>query len=142
MSLLNREPEGTILREIHNFVAEDTTKLKAKTKGVAYYDIPLVGFANANDPLFTDYKEIIGGFHMTPMEILEHAFPKHEVLHEGASVISWALPVSEYVRESNRSETRCCMAGGTSRWDLCRTQYRPGNRHTVVHTRLWRGSRE
>jgi epoxyqueuosine reductase QueG len=58
-----------------------------------YFDEPLVGFASAEDSLFHDYRQIIGPFHLLPGEILPGA----------ATVISWILPVSRIVRESNRA---------------------------------------
>lgn len=64
--------------------------------GEPYFDAPLVGFAAAGDPLFTEYKQIIGDFHQTPGEILDGA----------ATVICWVLPVTLATRESNRREDR------------------------------------
>lgn len=58
------------------------------------YDEPLVGFAAATDPLFQQYKEVIGPFHLTPRELLPTA----------ATVIVWILPMSLAVRSSNRRE--------------------------------------
>ncbi len=66
-----------------------------------FFDAPLAGFASANDPLFTDYKEIIGDFHLTPAELFNGEF--NDQLHSG-TVISWILPVAEPVRRSNRYE--------------------------------------
>jgi hypothetical protein len=36
--------------------------------GERYFDEPLVGFTSAADPLFTEYRKIIGPFHRTPTE--------------------------------------------------------------------------
>jgi len=58
-----------------------------------YYDPPLVGFAAAADPLFPEYKEIIGDLFRTPNEWLPRA----------VTVISYFLPFSEEVRISNRA---------------------------------------
>jgi epoxyqueuosine reductase QueG len=60
-----------------------------------YYDEPLVGFSLAQDPIFIDYRQIIGPFHLLPGELLLGA----------ASVISWILPISRTVRNSNRKQT-------------------------------------
>jgi epoxyqueuosine reductase len=59
-----------------------------------YFEEPLVGVAAAADPLFTEYRRIIGPFHRTPGEILEGA----------VSVVCWALPISPSTRKSNRPE--------------------------------------
>ncbi len=59
-----------------------------------YFDEPLVGYAAADDSLFTEYKRIVGDFHQTPSEILP----------EAKTVICWALPVTHTTLESNRKE--------------------------------------
>jgi len=62
---------------------------------VAYLDEPLVGIVSANDPIYTEYQNIIGPFHLLPEDLLAGA----------VSVISWVLPISRAVRESNRLQT-------------------------------------
>lgn len=59
-----------------------------------YFDQPLVGISSACDPLFLDYKQVIGTFHLTPQELLPSA----------QSVVSWILPISVEVRTSNRQQ--------------------------------------
>ncbi len=73
----------------------------------AYFSTPLVGFADACDPLFSELKHIIGAFHLTPREMLERFFPGHKGSWDGSSVVSWILPFSRDVRERNRSATFC-----------------------------------
>jgi len=70
--------------------------------GSHYFDKPIIGYASANDPLFLKYKEVVGPFHHTPREILEHAFG--EISWKGGTVISWILPVHRDVRLSNSKE--------------------------------------
>ena len=74
------------------------------------YDEPLVGFARGDDPIFKQYKTIIGEFHLTPIGYLRNLaeeknrqFTPHEA---SAGVVSWILPFSEAVKESNRRQTR------------------------------------
>jgi epoxyqueuosine reductase QueG len=67
-----------------------------------YFDEPLVGFAAADDPLFAQYREIIGPFHMTPAEIMEGTYGPGR--GEAATVICWVLPIARPTRESNRKE--------------------------------------
>ncbi|MSM39280.1 MAG: epoxyqueuosine reductase [Geobacter sp.] len=68
-----------------------------------YFSAPLVGFAAADDPLFADYKRIIGSFHMTPHEVLQAACGPEA---RAATVISWVLPITPATRASNRPEKR------------------------------------
>jgi epoxyqueuosine reductase QueG len=67
-----------------------------------YFDTPLVGFASADDVLFTRYKSIIGPFHWTPSEVLAQAYGRESC--KAKSVICWVLPITEKTRLSNREE--------------------------------------
>ena len=95
--------EQTIIAEIRRFVAESPAN-RFPGSIEPYWDEPLVGFAAAGDPLFTDYKRIIGNFHLTPNELVTAA-PEGEPW-QPATVICWSLPVTRPTRESNRRETR------------------------------------
>lgn len=76
------------------------------------WDEPLVGFASGDDPIFREYKTIIGDFHVTPREALEKyvdaagCFDKNSL--KNVSVISYILPATEKTRVSNRTETAVC----------------------------------
>lgn len=63
---------------------------------------PLVGFSSGADELYKLYKEDIGDFYQTPIEVFRAAFPEESVSPEDLSVICWALPQSDYTREQNR----------------------------------------
>ncbi len=93
--------EEHIRNEIARFVREDPAN-RFPDGEEPYFDEPLVGFATADDPLFSEYKTIIGDFHRTPQEVMESAFG--DSIHAGA-VISWVLPITRQTRESNRRET-------------------------------------
>jgi epoxyqueuosine reductase len=95
--------ERTIVEEIRRFVA-DSPENRFPCGGGRFFDEPLVGFAAADDPLFTDYKRIIGDFHLTPREVLAGT-PGSEGV-EPSSVICWVLPITRRTRESNRLEDR------------------------------------
>ncbi|BCS54169.1 (Fe-S)-binding protein [Geobacter sp. SVR] len=65
-----------------------------------YFDEPLVNFASGDDPLFEDFKQIIGPWHRTPREAFEAAYG--EGSWRGGTVISWVMPWSKGLRDSNR----------------------------------------
>jgi epoxyqueuosine reductase len=72
------------------------------------FDEPLVGFADGDDTIFNDYKEIIGDFHLTPREALEKYLESERNSREHpseVSVISFVLPVTYETRLSLRKET-------------------------------------
>jgi epoxyqueuosine reductase QueG len=81
--------------EIRNFVQESAVN-RFPDGSEPYFEEPLIGFAAAGDPLFSEYKRIIGDFHQLPEEILAGA----------ATVISWVLPIARDTRISNRQESQ------------------------------------
>ncbi|PLX79773.1 MAG: FeS-binding protein [Desulfuromonas sp.] len=68
-----------------------------------YFTRPLVAIADAADPLFSQYKTIIGKFHRHPFDWLADLRPDNPP--RSGSVICWVLPISEAVRKSNRAES-------------------------------------
>ncbi|MDD4859181.1 MAG: hypothetical protein PHR56_03135 [Dehalococcoidales bacterium] len=67
------------------------------------FEEPLVQFADGDDPLFTEYKKIIGTAHLTPREALAKAYSKTpRGIAKNISVISWILPITGKTRQTNR----------------------------------------
>jgi hypothetical protein len=99
-----KNPEKFIERTITQFV-RDSSANRRKVDGGRYWDSPLVGFTSGDDPLFKQYKKIIGKFHFTPKEIFDLTFGRSKP-HKKLSVISWILPASEDIRMSNRKENK------------------------------------
>jgi len=65
---------------------------------------PLVGFARGDDPLFEDYKEHVGPFHLTPWEVFALTFGEPSVDPAYLTVISYILPQTETTKADNRKE--------------------------------------
>jgi len=100
-------PAQFMEREIKEFVRTSPASRLPFLNDYVMWDEPLVKFADGDDPLFTEYKTIIGPVHLTPREALALAFDKKpEDMPARLSVISWILPAVEETRESNRTETR------------------------------------
>ena len=104
-----KNPNHVLEQLIKNFVNEAQPNRRTQLDHGIYWEEPLVGFASGIDPLFFEYKTLIGPFHLTPREIISAALKERgrsllftEI--EQISVISWALPVSEDTRMSNRQE--------------------------------------
>jgi len=99
------------------------------------WDEPLVGFADGDDPLFTEYKRIIGDFHVTPREALEMNLKKKTIGYdhpENISVISYFLPSTALTRESMRKESEICsLRWNRARWFGQECNFRL-QRHLVV----------
>lgn len=94
--------EVLLSEEICRFVREENSNRFPGSRE-RYFDDPLVGFASATDALFTEYKSVIGEFHLTPGELVLLSTPGEQWLPK--TVISWVLPVTEQTRASNRLET-------------------------------------
>ncbi len=100
--------EEKIRDSIVNFVKNSSANRMFHLDGSPFYENPLVGFADGRDPLFEQFKDIIGNYHYTPQEVMETAVqagddvPNQDL--DKISVISYILPVTVQTRKSNRSQ--------------------------------------
>jgi epoxyqueuosine reductase len=94
-----------IEEEIKSFTAKSDLNLMPPEKNSPIFDSPLVRFADGDDPLFTQYKSIIGPGHLTPREALSKACNIAPDALGPVSVISWILPITEETCKSERRET-------------------------------------
>jgi epoxyqueuosine reductase QueG len=100
-------PSKFIKQKIKEFVRTNPASRLSFLNGYAMWAEPLVKLADGDDPIFTEYKGIIGPVHLTPREALARAYNKNpEDMPAYLSVISWILPAAEETRRSNRAETR------------------------------------
>lgn len=102
-----------LINKITEFIMDNGDSYFDFLDGAAYKK-PLIKFASAKDPIFGDFKEIIGEFHLTPKEVFEMSHG--EGTFENGSVISIALPYSDEVIESNRNRD-----WPSEKWTLMRT---------------------
>jgi epoxyqueuosine reductase len=98
-----------------------------------FWEDPLVGFSAGNDPIYDKFKEHIGPFYWTPLEIFRHTFKDVDVSSDGLTVISWILPQTEVTKRDNRKET----VYPAERWARSRIFGEESNvelrRHAVSH---------
>ena len=99
------DPVSWIVTLIHNFIRESPENTLKNESGDKAFEKALVGFSSGADPLYEAYKEHIGPFHWTPLEIFKLAFPADDVRPEELTVISWVLPHIEVTKADNRKET-------------------------------------
>ncbi len=93
-----------ISTEIVNFVeSSPENSLKNKAADPAW-STPLIGFVRGDDELFAGFKNDIGGFYWTPLELFRLAYPELMVRAEELAVISWVLPQTKLTRRAHRSE--------------------------------------
>ena len=91
---------------IKHFLADPSRNNLQNGTGEKAFAGPLVGFAAGADPIFADYKEHVGPFHWTPLEIFQKTFPESPVAAEDLTVISWILPQTKQTRADNRKADR------------------------------------
>lgn len=100
---LEGDPGKAIEDAIKNFIKESEEN-RLGIDGGPIWEEPLVGFANGKDPLFEEYKKIIGPFHLTPEEFLAEAAGASfgNTPDQKVSVICWVLPMASRIRAGNR----------------------------------------
>jgi epoxyqueuosine reductase len=114
-------PASFIEKAIKEYVAGSPSNRFSAFSGEPIWDEPLVGFADGDDPLFKEYKTVVGDFHVTPREALNTyvesaGIGKKEMSR--ISVISWILPATEKSRLSMRNEsTYCSLRWNHVRWE-------------------------
>lgn len=70
--------------------------------GLPVFDLPLVGMADGDDPVFEAFRTAVSPRHLMPREILRaRAAGTADLARVG--VVSWALPFTKEVRLSNRN---------------------------------------
>ena len=85
-------------------------------------DEPIVAFADGDDPIFQEYKTVIGDFHLTPRELLEKYIAAKRWRFsakgsiDGIGVVSWALPLTHETRLHERTSP----FGGSPRYNHSR----------------------
>ncbi|MBI4330168.1 MAG: epoxyqueuosine reductase [Chloroflexi bacterium] len=107
------KPARVIEESIKTFVKESEEN-RLGIDGGPIWEEPLVGFADGHDPLFEEYKKIIGPFHRTPREVLEAGanVALNGIATQKMSVICWVLPMASRIRAGNRRRE----TGPTMRW--------------------------
>jgi len=81
---------------------ENTLQNKAKDRA---FEAPLVGFSSGADPIYETYKEVVGPFHWTPLQIFRQTFGEMNAAPEELTVISWILPQTGATKADNRKQT-------------------------------------
>jgi epoxyqueuosine reductase QueG len=102
-----------IIKQFANESPENSLKNKDNEKAWAE---PIVGFSSGADPLYQFYKQDIGEFYFTPLEIFSKTFPRVKVNSDQLTVVSWVLPHTDATKAEHRNEKRF----PTERWARAR----------------------
>jgi epoxyqueuosine reductase len=98
------DPKVWITSLIQNYCDSPENSMRESSAERAW-DTPLVGFANGADPIFEQYKTVVGEFHWTPLEIFTQTFPDLVVTPEELTVIVYILPQTEATKRDQREQT-------------------------------------
>jgi epoxyqueuosine reductase len=96
---------GWITSLIIDYVAKSPNNTIKNAENEKAWADPLVGFAKGDDSLYQFFKENIGPFHWTPMEIFNLTFPDAPAKPEELTIISWVLPHTESIKADLRKQT-------------------------------------
>lgn len=97
---------GSITSLISDYVAKAPTNSIRNAGNEKAWAEPLVGFSRGDDSIYQFFKEDIGSFYWTPLEIFKLAFPESTVKAGELSVISWVLPHTESIKADLRAQTK------------------------------------
>lgn len=70
------------------------------------FDLPLLGCAAGDDPIWETYKDAVGPYHWTPAEAFALAYPDDPAQPSELSVVSWVLPQTKLTREEHRKAAK------------------------------------
>ena len=103
----NNQSDGSWIKElILNFIATSPLNSMQNAAGERAWDDALVGFASGADPIWQQYKEVVGAFHWAPWEVYNQHCPQEPAGAGELTVVSWVLPQRELVRKANRRARR------------------------------------
>ena len=92
------------IQKLIEAIVESHPANRSEVTGKAFFHSPMVGFADAADPLFASYKQVIGDFHWSPAQAFEQTHGAGSFTT--GTVIVWSLPIVEATRKSNRKEKK------------------------------------
>jgi epoxyqueuosine reductase len=91
-----------IIKDFIEKSPENTLQNKANDRA---FETPLVGFSSGDDPIYETFKEVVGPFHWTPLQIFTQTFQEMNVAPGELTVISWILPQTVATKADNRKQS-------------------------------------
>jgi epoxyqueuosine reductase QueG len=100
-----KDPAVWLETTIKSFINKSPENSLKNEKNEKAWADPIVGFSRGDAPLYQFYKEDIGAFYWTPLEIFNKTFPQLKVAPDQLTVISWVLPHTDATKSDNRKQT-------------------------------------
>jgi epoxyqueuosine reductase len=104
---MRKSGPGLTLQDVEHFILQFVRECPQNSlsplMASPVFDQPVIGIADGYDPLFQEYKKIIGDFYLTPAEIIRETAVLKQISNRGEeiSVICWVMPFSVQVKRSN-----------------------------------------
>lgn len=95
------DPARWIEKVIKDYIAGPENSMQ-KWGGEPAWAEPIVGYSSGADPLYTFYKQNIGGFYLSPLELISHTHPGKEFKADELTVVSWTLPQTGATKRDHR----------------------------------------
>ncbi len=93
-----------LIQIIEDFLHTSPENSLKNASGEPAWEEALVGFSSGADPLYQEFKEVVGPFHFLPEEIYQLTYPQTPSAPEELTVIAWVLPQREATKADNRAE--------------------------------------
>jgi epoxyqueuosine reductase QueG len=88
------------INKINTFLREDESNRMTGVDGILIWEPDvIVGFCSGNDPIFKQYKKVVGPFHLTPVEAYTSKFKLDSP--ENLSVVAFILPTNKITKKEN-----------------------------------------
>ncbi len=90
--------------KINDFLKNDESNRMDLVDGsLIFTPDTVVGLASGSDPIFNEYKKIIGSFHLTPTEAFSKYCEKNGIKssYVNLSVVAFVLPINENTKKEN-----------------------------------------
>ena len=101
MSSFTAAPEHVLQEFIKRTARESAFSHLEFLDGSPVSEEPLVGFADAYDPLIAQFKQAVSTSHLSPLEAWQKDYSGTEK-PQPLSIIAWVLPFTETIRKSNQ----------------------------------------
>jgi epoxyqueuosine reductase len=114
--------------KLDEFISSPENTLKNEGNDPAW-GTPLFGFSSGADPLYEFYKQDIGVFYRSPLELMEAEYPGVSFRPEQLTVVSYVLPHTDLTKEAHRNE----KTWPSERWARARIMGEEANRKLRMH---------
>ncbi len=101
---INSDDSEWIRNHIIDFFKSPENTLGNSTNDKVF-DLPIVGFACGDDPIFDEFKKDIGSFYLTPSEAFKKYYPASSIKPDELTVISWVMPHIKQTKLDNQNES-------------------------------------